>query len=128
MNWLRIDCPRSIDRKSFNRWGLRHATAVLRVCVNKRKQLVKALHPLDPKGSHMSTTAAQGVINPDELYTLTAFTQRLGIRQATVRAARRAGLQVYYVHKHAYVYGRDWIDYVLKHQECVQAQQISGPA
>ena len=54
-----------------------------------------------------------GVINPDELYTLSAFTRRLGIRQATVRAARRAGLRVYYVHKHAYIHGRDWIEYVL---------------
>lgn len=58
-----------------------------------------------------------GVINPDELYTLKAFTRRLGIREATLRSARRAGLRVYYVHKHAYVYGRDWIDYVLSSQE-----------
>ena len=53
-----------------------------------------------------------GVINPEELYTLDAFKRRLGVREATLRAARRAGLQVYYVHKHAYIYGRDWIDYV----------------
>jgi hypothetical protein len=58
-----------------------------------------------------------GVINPDELYTLKAFTRRLGIREATLRSARRAGLRVYYVHKHAYVYGRDWIDYVLNSQD-----------
>ena len=57
-----------------------------------------------------------GVINPDELYTLKAFTRRLGIREATLRSARRAGLRVYYVHKHAYIYGRDWIDYVLSSQ------------
>lgn len=60
---------------------------------------------------------AVGVINPDELYTLKAFTERLGIRAATLRSARRAGLRVLYVHKHAYVYGRDWIDYVLKAHE-----------
>lgn len=53
-----------------------------------------------------------GVINPEELYTLKAFTRRLGIREATLRSARRAGLRVYYVHKHGYIYGRDWIDYV----------------
>ena len=53
-----------------------------------------------------------GVITPEELYTLKAFTQRLGIRASTLRSARRAGLRVYYVHKHAYIYGRDWIDYV----------------
>lgn len=64
-------------------------------------------------GDDLST----GVINPDELYTLKAFTRRLGVQASTVRAARRAGLRVYYVHKHAYVYGRDWIDYVLSSQE-----------
>jgi len=53
-----------------------------------------------------------GVINPEELYTLKAFTKRLGIRASTLRSARRAGLRVYYVHKHAYIYGRDWIEYV----------------
>jgi hypothetical protein len=53
-----------------------------------------------------------GVINPEELYTLKTFTHRLGIKASTLRSARRAGLQVYYVHKHGYIYGRDWIDYV----------------
>lgn len=66
-----------------------------------------------------------GVINPDELYTLSAFTRRLGIRQATVRAARRAGLRVYYVHKHAYIHGRDWIDYVLSSQERRNGEPVS---
>ena len=66
-----------------------------------------------------------GVINPDELYTLKAFTQRLGIRQATLRSARRAGLRVYYVHKHAYIHGRDWIDYVLSSQERRNADPVS---
>ena len=61
--------------------------------------------------------SATGVINPDELYTLKAFARRLGIRDATVRSARRAGLRVYYVHKHAYIYGRDWIEYVLASKE-----------
>ena len=55
---------------------------------------------------------AIGVINPEEMYTLKAFTRRLGIRASTLRSARRAGLRVYYVHKHAYIYGRDWIEYV----------------
>ena len=58
------------------------------------------------------TNTELGVIHPDQLYTLTAFTRQLGIRAATLRSARRAGLKVYYVHKHGYVYGRDWIDYV----------------
>ena len=67
-----------------------------------------------------------GVINPDELYTLKAFTRRLGIRQATVRSARRAGLRVYYVHKHAYIYGRDWIDYVLNYRDRRDGDSTSG--
>lgn len=63
---------------------------------------------------------ADGVINPEELYTLKAFTRRLGIGAATLRSARRAGLRVLYVHKHAYVYGRDWVDYVLRSHESRQ--------
>src|SRR5262245_3432519 len=55
-----------------------------------------------------------GVIHPDELYTLTAFRRRLGMQAAALRSARRAGLRVYYVHKHGFVLGRDWIEYVLK--------------
>lgn len=63
-----------------------------------------------------SASELSGVINPHELYTLDAFKRRLGVRDATLRTARRAGLRVYYVHKHAYIYGRDWIDYVLNSQ------------
>jgi hypothetical protein len=53
-----------------------------------------------------------GVINPKELYTLDALKRRLGIRDATLRAARRAGLQVYYKHGRGFVCGRDWIEYI----------------
>ena len=68
---------------------------------------------------------AAGVINPEELYTLTAFTRRLGVKAATVRSARRAGLRVYYVHKHANVYGRDWIEYVLNSPERHNGESVS---
>lgn len=63
----------------------------------------------------MATTSdsTKGVINPDELYTLRAFKERLGISDATVRAARRGGLKVSYLHKLGFVHGRDWIEYVL---------------
>ncbi len=54
-----------------------------------------------------------GVINPEQLYTLRAFKKRLGISDATLRAARRAGLKVSYLHKQGFIHGRDWIDYVL---------------
>ncbi len=72
-----------------------------------------------------SDESTTGVINPNELYTLKAFTQRLGIRAATVRSARRAGLRVYYVHKHAYIHGRDWIDYVLNSQRLRNDESVS---
>jgi hypothetical protein len=78
---------------------------------------------------HKMTTGddfSSGVITPDELYTLKAFTQRLGIRDATLRSARRAGLRVYYVHKHAYVYGRDWIEYVLSSQDRRNGEDVSN--
>ena len=60
---------------------------------------------------------AVGIIRPDELYTLKEFTQRVGIRESALRSARRAGLRVCYAHNHGYVYGRDWIEYVLKSQD-----------
>lgn len=63
-----------------------------------------------------------GVISPDELYTLDAFKRRVGITESTLRSARRAGLKVSYVHKRAYVYGGDWIEYVR------QSQRFAGHA
>lgn len=54
-----------------------------------------------------------GVINPEELYTLAAFKRRLGVADATLRAARRAGLKVHYLHKQGFILGRDWIEYVV---------------
>ena len=55
-----------------------------------------------------------GIIDPNRLYTLQRFLQTLGVTKATVRTARRAGFTVRYVHKRAYVLGKDWIDYVMK--------------
>lgn len=62
----------------------------------------------------ISSEPQSGVIDPAQLYTITAFKRRLGIRDATLRAARRAGLRVNYVHKQAYILGEDWISYVLQ--------------
>lgn len=39
------------------------------------------------------------------------------VSSSTLRAARRSGLRVYYKHKHAYVYGGDWIQYVILSQD-----------
>ena len=66
-----------------------------------------------------------GVINPDELYTLRTFKKRLDISDHTLRAARRAGLQVRYLHKQGYILGRDWIEYVLNSGNQVRG---TGPA
>ena len=75
-----------------------------------------------------SEDPSTGVIHPEELYTLSAIKRRLGVRAATMRAARRAGLRVYYVHKHAYVYGRDWIEYVLGSEQPQNGHSNSYPA
>lgn len=63
-----------------------------------------------------------GVINPEELYTLEALKRRLGIRDATLRSARRAGLPVYYKHGRGFIQGRDWIAYV-----CSPDSQFTPP-
>lgn len=60
---------------------------------------------------------SSGVIDPSLLYTIKALTRKLGIREATLRSARRAGLRVHYVHKRAFVFGADWIDYVRSSQD-----------
>jgi hypothetical protein len=54
----------------------------------------------------------RGYIAPQCLYTLDSFKLRLGIKDATLRAARRAGLQVYHSHGRGYILGREWIRYV----------------
>lgn len=55
---------------------------------------------------------ATGSIDPRHLYTLEAFKRRLGIKASTLRAARHAGLNVYYKHGRGYVLGREWVRYV----------------
>ncbi len=65
-----------------------------------------------------------GVITPDELYTLRTFKRRLEISDHTLRAARRNGLRVRYLHKQGYILGRDWIEYVLS---STTNQEDNGP-
>lgn len=64
------------------------------------------------------SNAVSGVIRADEIYTIDEFKRRLRIRDATLRAARRAGLSVRYVHGRAFVFGRDWIEYVGNATKC----------
>jgi len=65
-----------------------------------------------PVSNSNPSNPPMGEIHPRNLYTLKAVKQRLGITDATLRAARRAGLHVNYVHKQGYILGRDWIEYV----------------
>lgn len=51
-------------------------------------------------------------VEPQKLYSLSGFKKLLGITDSTLRAARRNGLIVHYAHKHGYVFGADWIEYV----------------
>lgn len=53
-----------------------------------------------------------GVVNPDQLYTIEALKRCVGIKDATLRAARRAGLRVDYKHGRGFILGQDWISYI----------------
>jgi hypothetical protein len=63
-----------------------------------------------------------GVVRPEELYTLEALKGRVGIRDSTLRAARRAGLKVYYRHGRGFILGRDWISHVCSPPEIRENQ------
>lgn len=76
--------------------------------MNEKPSGTKRSHGCDALGP----TICRGFIHRNELYTLSEFKLRLGVTDATLRAARSAGLPVYYVHKHAYINGSDWIDYI----------------
>lgn len=65
----------------------------------------------------MSANEDAGVIRPEELYCLNTFRRRIGVTDATLRTARRCGLKVYYLHNRAFIYGRDWISYVLSRDQ-----------
>lgn len=60
-------------------------------------------------------TTSFGVVHPSELYTLEAIKVRLGIGDSILRAARRAGLRVHYLHGRGFVYGEDLIGYIRSH-------------
>ena len=57
-------------------------------------------------------SAPLGIINPRLTYTLEAFKRLLGIKNSTLRAARRGGLYVYRVHGRGFIMGDDWIQYL----------------
>jgi len=69
-----------------------------------------------------------GVISPDDLYTLEALKRQLGIKDATLRAARRAGLRVHYKHGRGFVLGADWIAYVCSPNELLESSRSTSPS
>lgn len=64
-----------------------------------------------------SPSANPGVIHPDELYTLPEICKRLSVGASTLRSARRQGLKVHYIHRLAFIRGKDFIDYVQEASE-----------
>lgn len=54
----------------------------------------------------------RGSIHADSLYTLDSFKKRLGMSDAALRSARRAGLKVHYKHGRGFISGQAWITYV----------------
>lgn len=67
-----------------------------------------------PRPSHSSISAAYpiGIVHPECLYTLDGLKHLLGIKDATLRSARRQGLSVHYKHGKGYVLGSDWIAHI----------------
>jgi hypothetical protein len=55
---------------------------------------------------------ARAPIEPDVAYPLGNFQQRTGYGDSAMRAARRAGLRVIYLHKRCFVLGSDFIEYL----------------
>ena len=74
----------------------------------------------------MQISDAFGVIEPQQLYTYDAITNRLGITRKTIRAAIRKGLKVSRVHKRAYILGQDWIDYVISNGSDAASTSAGG--
>ena len=65
----------------------------------------------------MAKTATQtpdrpGEISADSIYTLDEIELRLGLGQAAMRTARRAGLKVRKIGRRRYVLGKDLLAYV----------------
>ena len=51
-------------------------------------------------------------ISTDHIYSLESFTELTGFGDAAMRAARKNGLRVLRAHGRAFVYGRDFLDYL----------------
>lgn len=55
--------------------------------------------------------AIEGV-RPEVMYSKEQWSQATGLGEDALRVARRNGLPLLYCHRKAFVYGKDWIEYV----------------
>ena len=62
----------------------------------------------------MTSKPHRGCIEPNTCYPLADFQRRTGFGDSAMRAARRAGLKVLYLHKRPFVMGHDFISYLEK--------------
>ena len=59
-------------------------------------------------------------IRGDSVYSLGDFEAR-GYSASAMRAARRRGLKVRYVHKRAHILGSDWLEYIANVPPCTDS-------
>ena len=62
---------------------------------------------------HDAGGSQPGVISPDDLYTLDEFRARTKLGQAALRTLRRAGLRVIYQSGRAFIFGSDFIEFLI---------------
>ena len=65
-----------------------------------------------PKPAATNASERPGEIAADSMYTLEEIQKRLGLGQAAMRTARRAGLKVRRIGRRGYVLGKDLLAYV----------------
>ena len=65
----------------------------------------------------------RGPIDPATCYPLADFQRRTGFGDAAMRAARKAGLRVIYVHKRPFILGADFILYL---QEAGEVPEVTN--
>ena len=68
----------------------------------------------EARASEKVATRVPGVIRPDELYTIEEFVARTGLGETWRRRARRTGLQILYLNGRGFIWGGDFIDFVLR--------------
>jgi hypothetical protein len=59
-----------------------------------------------------NSKSSRAPIEPATCYPLANFQLRVGFGDSAMRAARKAGLKVLYLHKRPFVFGGDFIEYL----------------